>query len=205
MSKIIIDTNILDEELRTMTYNKRGIYLEQAFNMLLQGTMAVRWASRAPIIDQFNATIADEQKRIKLELNAGTECRACHRLAKLNKKKLSGKMLQGLIILYNRNLKAPREYHKVLSIKDTLIVADLPKLRNWGMIDRPFNTDSKKKTPGTWRITQVGIDFVLGKTQAKEAMYTYNNEVIRWSEEMVYIHEAINNTFDYQEVLETTV
>ena len=205
MSKIIIDTNILGEELRTMTYNKRGIYLEQAFNMLLQGTMAVPWASRAPITDQFNATIADEQKRIREELNAGTECRACHRLAKLNKKKLSGKMLQGLIILYNRNLKEPGVYQKVLSIKDTLIVADVPKLRNWGMIERPYNADKKKKTAGMWRITQVGIEFVLGRSKAKEAMYTYNNEVLRWAEEMVYIHEAIDNTFDYREVLETTV
>lgn len=78
---------------------------------------------------------------------------------------------------------------------------DFAKLAYWGFIQERPKTDENKKNTGIYRITEDGVAFVLGKTSFSRSAYVYNDHVLAWSEELVKVHAAIGDAFDYNELM----
>lgn len=62
--------------------------------------------------------------------------------------------------------------------------SNAPKVRYWGLAEQVINKDTMVKR-GVWKITQKGVDFVLGKTMVPQHAVTYRNTVIRIEGAMV--------------------
>ena len=106
----------------------------------------------------------------------------------------------GLINLYKLNAKAEGYYH-VEKLGGFRTICDLPKLKHFGLIEKGENLDKTKKTAGTWKITRLGIDFVLEKTPIPAAVFLYLDTVRRKSSTEIYIRQAIKKKFDYDELM----
>lgn len=93
-------------------------------------------------------------------------CEHCGQTMMIYRRSIRLNMLQCLRRLYFNHKKEAVKINTVSPISNT--IADFPKLRFWGLIEAGDN--------GTWRITEAGIGFILGKIQVKKYIYLYNNE-----------------------------
>ena len=106
----------------------------------------------------------------------------------------------GLINLFKLNALSPGFYH-VEKLGGFRTICDFPKLKHFGLIVKGENSDKAKKTSGTWKITQLGIDFVLENKSIPAAVYLYLDTVHKKSEKKIYIRQAIKKKFDYEELM----
>jgi len=150
-------------------------------------------------------TIQEAKKFLKDNLKKGVECPCCNQFVKLYKRKINLVMTTCLIRLYHLYYKNPSYHHVkeiVSGISDTG-TNDFSKLAYWNLIEEkqkdPKNT--KTRTSGYWRITDKGLDFVLGKINVPSHCYVYNTKVYQFSDEYVSIEETIGNKFNYKKLM----
>lgn len=75
------------------------------------------------------------------------------------------------------------------------------KLRLRGLVEAKMNEDKTKRDSGIWRPTLEGIQFAQGKTTQPEWILVYLNEVLEVSEERVFIWDAMESKFSYEELM----
>ena len=76
------------------------------------------------------------------------------------------------------------------------------KLRYWDLAV-PFITEETSRKRGWWRITQKGIDFVLGKTLIHKHVIMYRNEIIRFEGDLISFSDVTDGYLyraDYAEM-----
>ena len=71
----------------------------------------------------------------------------------------------------------------------------------WGLVVQGPNDDKEKRSAGEWSPTQKGIDFVRERIEVPKYIYTWNNKFMRFEGPDISIHEALNNRFNYEELL----
>lgn len=148
-------------------------------------------------------SLAEEQERIRENLDKGTTCRACHQNAKRYKRKMSCNQAIGLVNLYRLSLRGENSQH-IENLGDRHVFCDFQKLRYWGVVTPVKNDDPKKRSSGMWKITEKGIQFVKGEITLPEAAYTYNGQCHGYSENHIHIWDAFKNKFDYEELMKET-
>ena len=70
------------------------------------------------------------------------------------------------------------------------------KLRYWGLVKKSYDGDGKR-LGGFWELTGLAGAFINGKP-IRKTKWTFNNEVVSASEEMIYLDEAVGS-FDVPE------
>ena len=78
----------------------------------------------------------------------------------------------------------------------------LPALRWWGLIHRLDTEDEAQKHSGLWRATAKGIQFAQNRLEVPKKVYTYDANVIGFSDETIKIENCIAQ-FNYAEVMES--
>ena len=137
----------------------------------------------------------------------GAICDCCHQTVKLYKRKMAGMAVRELIDLFKiTDLNNPEFFHRSKFIKTVYYsCGDWAKLRHWGLISEKQNEDSSKKSSGEWRITEKGIDFVMGKIKVPSHIYIYNKETYNLvgapESENIGVVEALGNKFNYPELM----
>ena len=63
------------------------------------------------------------------------------------------------------------------------------KLKFFGLVEPVYNKDGTRKG-GTWRITQLGIDFLMGKVPVNKYVWTYRNSFLRFDGPLIYVHQV---------------
>lgn len=74
----------------------------------------------------------------------------------------------------------------------------------WGLIERRLNDDPTKKSSGTWRPTEKGIQFASGKISVPEAVYTEDGVPVGYSTKEIRIYDRLGN-FNHGEVMGASV
>ncbi len=145
-------------------------------------------------------TVSEVKEFIKLNSEKGTHCPCCGQFVKVYKRKFNTVMVRGLISLY----KLGPGYHHVRDIIKGISSTgtnDFSKLRYYGLIQEQCNTDSTKRTSGNWKITPKGELFVLNKISLPKYVFIYNANIEGFSEEFVTIEQALDNKFNYNELM----
>ena len=76
------------------------------------------------------------------------------------------------------------------------------QLVHWKLVTPETNNDDEtKRTSGKWHPTQKGIEFALGNIQIPKYILTCENILIEHEEPMIDVEEALNNRFDYSELI----
>ncbi len=162
------------------------------------------------LLPTFHGTTLEEAKTfVQLNLTNGTVCPCCAQFAKVYKRKLYSTIAVALCLIYQHFQKNPG--HTWLHVQAFLIEAkrdssimggDVVKLRYWGLIERAAGErDDGSDRIGRYRITELGKQFVEGKVAVPGYVFLYNGHVLRMSEEMTTIQEALGAKFNYSELM----
>lgn len=155
-------------------------------------------------------TLEEAKQVLRDNWEEGIDCPCCHRLVKLYRRPLSSGASRSLIILYNINKQNNGGWVHIQNefAKRKLNVngMDYGILKWWDFIEpMPNENDPTKKANGYWKITQKGIDFVLGRTDAPSHKMIYDNKLKYESDKKITIRESLGNKFDYYKLMDGTL
>ena len=144
------------------------------------------------MIDQIGQLAVTE-----LEQPNGVTCPCCTQLAKVYRRTITRDMAEDLIALS----KLPAGYHHYKEFKNGS--ADLAKLAYWELIEaQPRDTsDNRKRSSGFWKITDKGIDFVLGIITVPMYARIYDARLLNFVGDQIGIKECLRAEFDFGELM----
>ena len=133
----------------------------------------------------------------------GADCPCCDRYAKAYNRKLNAGMAVSLIRLYR--LGPPGDWvhltKRLLEERKNAVAQEYSKLRFWSLAESYEGADKTKRSSGYWRITDTGVQFVLGQVRVPRKVVVYGNQLVSWSSEATTIKEALGDKFDYDELM----
>lgn len=163
------------------------------------------WDKKLPLLDK---TLNEETKREILErMHKGLRCPACNQFVKRYKTKLNSGMAICLIHLFKMNAEERFEggfVHINQILKERGINPtnlSIHKLRAWDLVQPKTLNKDEEKNQGFWKITEKGKLFVLGKAKVPRHFYSYNREILGYSDEETDIKTALGDKFDYEELM----
>ena len=126
-------------------------------------------------------------------------CPTCGRFTKVYRRKLNSTVAKQLIHLYKSG--GDKEFlHSKYFVNGTGS-GDLTKGKYFKLIESASNYDKGKKNSGLWRLTQLGIDFVLGSSKIPKYIFIFNDKVQGVSQIEVGIQESLGEKFNYQQLM----
>lgn len=141
----------------------------------------------------------------------GGACPCCDRFGKVYARAINETMAKSLQWLYNKNNeKGLREWIDVPNSAGTEVLRtnQLSTLRWWGLVERmtppPDEKKNKTKHSGMWRITLKGMDFVEGRTTVPRQVFTYNADVVGFSEDITTYEQCKDRHFNLKQTMEQT-
>ena len=146
-------------------------------------------------------TLEEAREFVKENRAEGVACPCCDKLVVEYKRSCHAEAAAFLVQLVGRYNRKPRWYHT----KDILRAkgknsTDAAYLVHWGLMERKDAEDDGRRG-GMYRPTDKGIAFAMGLTKVPRYAILYNNKVLRWSENMVDIRQALAKRFNYHELL----
>jgi hypothetical protein len=187
------------ETMDLFAYNA-DMALDDIWKML--GYQGGTWASPREVEQAVLNWMHMRRKNFEETLADGTVCETCGRWAHLDKRRINRTMLRALTWLYTE---FGGEWVHVPTAFREAGEYDLSKqystLRWWGLIEpRPHPKNPKHHQSGVWRVTRRGQQFLHGRVEVPEFVWTYNGEVRDTSKGRVLVHE-VDKDFDIREVL----
>jgi len=150
-------------------------------------------------------TLKGAKAYVKANFKHGVVCPCCEQYVKLYQRKLNSGMAMALIRIYK---KSPTDW---LEVKDFFRQYryhnghDWTLLRHWGLLVEKIQTErkGKQKCSGIWKITQKGIDFILGKTTVPKFLLMYNQIGYGLMGADITILDALTSKFNYDELMQS--
>jgi hypothetical protein len=143
----------------------------------------------------------------KQAVNGGAPCPCCNQLVKLYRRRITGEMAYGLILMRKADQRTPGQFihlptfladHKAGKSNMTSL------LRHWELIEQqPGERDDGSWRTGYYRTTSLGCQFVDGHSSIPKYAFLYNQMLLRLSQERVTITEALGSKFDYAQLMAT--
>ena len=135
--------------------------------------------------------------------NDGGHCPVCDRWGKIYLRNINVTMAQGLMWLCRQTGDADGWINVPVVGPQWLVRSNqLATLHWWNLVERKSKDETHKaKFSGIWRPTPLGNDFAFGLVRVPKSVYTYNNRVMRYGTEEVFISECLNEGFDYEQVM----
>jgi hypothetical protein len=158
----------------------------------------------------FNGTTVEEAKAwVQLNMRYGVTCPCCGQLAKVYRRSLHSTMALALIMLYHHFKQHPRDrwvHVNAFLVKvrrhSSIAGGDAVKLRFWELLEREKSErDDGSDRVGRYRITDLGEKFVEGGVAVPKYAYTYNQLLLRMSEQTITIQQALGKKFNYSELM----
>jgi hypothetical protein len=146
----------------------------------------------------------NEARRIweVMAADKGGHCPCCDRFGKVYSTQISAVMAKSLLWMASKHgeewvnmpEKAPRWITRSNSFN---------KLKNWGLVSpMPVDQTDKTKSSGFWRVTAIGMKFAKGETKMPKYAFTYNDSVLKLSDETIHIQDCFGKKFNYAEVMQ---
>lgn len=144
-------------------------------------------------------SISEAKEFLRENFEKGCKCPACDQFVKLYKRNLSANMARAIILISRAPTINQNGWVDIRSVD--LRNGDYARLRFWGLIEQRKNQDTKKKDSGIWRVTHEGMKFINDQIRVPSHVYVYDNKIIKWSDELVNIRQALKKSFDYNKLM----
>jgi hypothetical protein len=151
-----------------------------------------------------NVSLAQARRELWVELREGvsTTCPCCEQTAKVYRRALHAEMARLLIKLFWLGGGALREWVHVQKLYTRGSSGDYAKLRFWGLVEPSDHRTQEQNAAGHWRVTERGVDFVLGRISVQSHVLVYNNQKVDDDHEArITITDALGDRFDYQALM----
>lgn len=153
-------------------------------------------------------TLEEAKQYLRDNWEKGVDCPCCTRAVKLYHYTINSGQAYATILIHKLTeqlqpedgwLHVSNEFAKIKVNAHTL---SYHRAALWGLIERmPTNDNPKKKTSGFWRLTAEGRQFVLGAHKVKREVYVFEGNIIRTGGELVGVRDALQEKFDYEELM----
>jgi hypothetical protein len=163
------------------------------------------------VIDPKQTTLADAQSILRSHVRTGAVCPCCKQFAKVYRRKITSTMALGLVQVHKYFENYPDGWLHVRSfLSDRRSTASLialgggefGKLVHWSLVEAmPGDRSDGAKHNGFYRITEKGHLFVQGEITVPRYVYIYDSRRLGFSEELISIHEALGDRFNYEELM----
>ncbi|OYN81720.1 hypothetical protein [Mycolicibacterium sphagni] len=138
----------------------------------------------------------------------GEECPCCRQFAKVYKRKLNAGMARVLIAMY-RKAGTDWTYLPHVDLKDgekrrtVGHSGEMCMTRYWGLIEAYPDTkrEDGSSRVGWWRLTPLGVEFVLGRTQVPKYARVYSSRCLGLTGDPVSITDALGTKFNYADLM----
>jgi hypothetical protein len=155
--------------------------------------------------------LEEARQWVQHRLRDGVTCPCCQQYCRVYRRKLNSTMALALVLIYqyfkaNRNAKWLHVAAFLVKVKRDSSIAggDVVKLRYWGLLERALGErEDGSDRIGRYRITELGKQFVEGRIAVPRYVYLYNQMLLRLSEEMTTIREALGDRFSYDELMQS--
>ena len=143
----------------------------------------------------------------------GMSCPCCEQFAKVYKRSITLTEVKILAKIYDvvlgKRTVAPTEQWVKIGADGDLRTqgGDFAKLRFWSLIEeREGERPDGSKRAGYWRITELGIQFLLGTTRVPRYVWIYNNQVVAppdgVANKNITVYD-VAKSFDFQSIMGT--
>lgn len=134
--------------------------------------------------------------------NDGGDCPCCDRWGKVSPQGMSETMALGLLWMARADadeygwIDVPKSAPRWMLRGKTYTT-----MARWGLVEKGGREDTSKKSDGLWRVTDKGWAFIKGTIAIPQKVYSYNNTVEGYSEQVVYFRDCFGKHFDYETVM----
>lgn len=131
-----------------------------------------------------------------------TACPCCGRYAQIYRRRLHTSVCLQLIQLYR--IGGPFSYVHVSKLipKGMSGSGDFTKAKYWALIEEnPADWDMPHRS-GNYKLTSAGVGFVRNETPIMEVARVFDDEVLGYEGRSVYIREAVQRKFNYDDLME---
>jgi hypothetical protein len=155
-------------------------------------------AKRTPMMKE--PTFAEVRAKFQDQLFDGGEgavCPCCNRYGKLYWRKLNSGMARALIQLHRHGGDNWVNVTRLGRAKQQqLHHLEYTKLRFWKLIEKHPTMKGS-----VWKLTQLGLDFLLRGKVLRRHVAIYDNRVFAFSSEVTTVRKALGSHFDYDELM----
>lgn len=136
----------------------------------------------------------------------GMDCPCCGRFGRYYRRKFNSGMALSLIWLvyeWRANGHAWIDVPKVAP-RRVLRSREFDKLAHWRLVEKSEDrgeTHGDSILSGLWRPAEYALAFVDGRATIKSHAIFYDNKVLRFEPERTNIHQALQEKFDYSELM----
>ena len=154
-----------------------------------------------------NKTLKEVKEFIREHFKEGLNCPACGQNVKLYEYKLFRMSAIALIYLYKLTRDNPEKvYFHVSKYAEAIPGKKIrsphfAELRFWGFIVAKDRKTKESNASGFWAITEKGKNFVEGRISVPERIMMFNNKWQGFAGEAIMIEDAMENSFEYQEMM----
>ena len=150
-------------------------------------------------------TIQQGKQYLRDNFRKGAKCPCCDQLVRLWKYTIHSTMGRLLIELYRLD----GEYHHINTLWERTgnksMGGDFSKLIHWGLIEpMPKDPDENKRATGYWKITDLGVKFVLNQTAVPKVLLMFDKRKYG-HEGLTRITDVLSKKFDYNELIQSTL
>lgn len=146
-------------------------------------------------------TLVEAQQMVLNNRDEGVECPCCQQYAKVYRRPLTAEMGMFLVSLF----KAKAEADGFIDIKSISVRGgDYAKTRYYGFVEHKEKdpSDISKRTSGRWRLTEKGLEFVMGMSRVPTHMFIYDQKFLGFDEKKTTdIKEVLGKDFNYDELM----
>lgn len=137
------------------------------------------------------------------KLRAGHEgcCPTCGRYAQVYFRRIHTSVALQLIQAYKLGGDTMYIHTSKLIAKGTSGVGDFSKAKYWKLIDEMPHTPAEKKSSGYWKLTDLGVEFVLHGLKIQKFAVVYDDKVIDMKGALLSIEDCLGDKFDYGELM----
>lgn len=140
---------------------------------------------------------------IRSKCEKGVYCPYCGQWARKYRKSLSSPIARFILKLYHAQQTHDRPYTtRELYPRDNKASTEGVLARHWGLIEVLDGTNSGGAPAGSYRLTDKGRQFALGRLFLPSHVYLYNGELLGMDGPMRDIHTALGKKWSYQELME---
>lgn len=154
-------------------------------------------------------TLAEAKTWLRARFNDGADCPCCRQFVKLYKRTITGAMARGLIALHvQHKLHGWEHWMHIPTIMRSVCSSNMGSLlRHWELIEPMPDKERKdgSKRTGWYRITPLGICFVMDEVRVPRYVYLYNQTLldrrVPADAPTLSITEALGIKFNYAELM----
>lgn len=148
-------------------------------------------------------TLDEAKEELAAALSKGTRCQCCGQFAKTYKRKLTATMARGLLKIYVFFEQNPNSEWVHIHNLRVCNSNEGALLRHWGLIAKKIDVkEDGNPNTGYYKLTELGRQFVENKVAIPTHIFTYDNNLLGYSEEKEYISGAFWKNFNYREIME---